>query len=300
MSANGQLPASELSPITGGVKGSDPGEGCLTHEAAAAWNAMAVKIHEERGVWIGVSGSVSAYRPLAVQWYFWNLYRSGQGNLAAYPGTSNHGWALAGDVPLFVRSLIDTYGAAFGWSKAWSDAPSEWWHLRYTSGHWAGHDPGPYGTGGGGPVDRYPSLHKGDKGGAVKRAQKHLHRWNVGITRPIPDGDFGAKTEKAVREFQITHDLSVDGKIGPRTWAQLRDIDYWLADERGHLNKLRLIRHRGGKGGKRARELRAWLLRRAASIKKTSATDGWNHRHRRQRYKALRRAAAGPKHDNHG
>jgi len=39
-----------------------------------------------------------AWRSYEKQVYFWNLYQAGTGNLAAYPGTSNHGWAIASDL----------------------------------------------------------------------------------------------------------------------------------------------------------------------------------------------------------
>jgi hypothetical protein len=32
-----------------------------------------------------------------------------------------------------MASLINRYGASYGWQKRWSDAPSEWWHFRYSS-----------------------------------------------------------------------------------------------------------------------------------------------------------------------
>ena len=61
-----------------------------------------------------------------------NLYVAGRGNLAARPGTSNHGWGTTVDVPQpAMRAAIDKHGASYGWSKRWSDAPSEWWHIRY-------------------------------------------------------------------------------------------------------------------------------------------------------------------------
>jgi hypothetical protein len=133
MSSNGDLPSSALSPIAGG--------GQLADDAAAAWNALAAHVKEKEGWSLRAS---EAYRTLARQWYFWNLYQSGRGNLAAYPGTSNHGWGLAVDLATYTdRNYIDKYGAQFGWSKSWSDAPGEWWHIKYQPGHYSGPDPGP-------------------------------------------------------------------------------------------------------------------------------------------------------------
>jgi hypothetical protein len=44
-----------------------------------------------------------------------------------------------------MRAMIDRIGAKYGWSKQWSDAQSEWWHIKYEAGHWSGTDPGPEG-----------------------------------------------------------------------------------------------------------------------------------------------------------
>jgi peptidoglycan hydrolase-like protein with peptidoglycan-binding domain len=65
----------------------------------------------------------------------------------------------------------------------------------------------------------HPTIKKGSQGAAVKLAQKRLvMRWyNPG---PI-DGKFGAKTEKAVKEYQGHRGLTADGIIGPKTWARL-------------------------------------------------------------------------------
>ena len=138
MAANGKLPASALAPIAGGQ---------LEHTAAAAWNAMNVEARRN-GVELRPTGSRSSYRPYADQQHFWNLYQAGKGNLAARPGSSNHGWGLAVDVATQgMRSMIDRIGRKYGWAKAWSDAPSEWWHLKYRAGVWSGKDPGPTGQG---------------------------------------------------------------------------------------------------------------------------------------------------------
>jgi chitosanase len=54
------------------------------------------------------------------------------------------------------------------------------------------------------------------RGQDVKRLQKML-----GFSDQDADGIFGKGTDQAVREFQRTHGLRVDGKVGPATWAEL-------------------------------------------------------------------------------
>lgn len=286
MSANGHLTRAELAPIIGGVPGPDPGQGCLSKEAAAAWNAMAHHIHEKTGIWIRTNGADSAYRPFSRQVY-WRSYWCGRGlcGNAAVPGTSNHGIGLATDDDPTTVSLIRQYGAPFGWRIECSDAPWESWHLKWCGG-WSGHDPGT----GTAPVITYPTLRKGDSGEAVKRAQKHLRRWNLGLTRPAIDGDFGERTADAVREFQIVHGLDVDGRIGPNTWRVLRHKDHFLDDERSQINRIRYRRFGGITPNERPKVERgkAWCLRRAKSIEEAAAKTGWDIAHRRKRYKVLK------------
>lgn len=134
---NGKLPASALAPIA---------QGNLKKEAAAGWNAMNVEARK-RGLQIVPTGSKSSYRTYEQQVELYNAYLNGTGNLAAKPGTSNHGWGDAVDVATTqMRSMIDQIGAQFGFSKSWSDAPSEWWHICYQAGHYKGPDPGPTGS----------------------------------------------------------------------------------------------------------------------------------------------------------
>ena len=135
MPANGQLPQSDLAPIAGGQ---------LRKDAAAAWNAMNVEARS-RGLELKPTGSKSSYRTLAQQNELYNAYLKG-GNLAAKPGTSNHGTGIAIDLATpQMRTMVDQIGAKYGFSKSWSDAPSEWWHIVYQPGHYSGADPGPTG-----------------------------------------------------------------------------------------------------------------------------------------------------------
>ena len=130
MASNGPLGDSELAAIPGGR---------LRKDAAASWLAMRAYIGKKRGVWVCPTSVRTAYRPYADQEYFWNLYRSGRGALAARPGTSNHGWGIAVDLPSpAMQAAVRECGHQFGWEirkgRLGSDAPSEPWHCTYHPG----------------------------------------------------------------------------------------------------------------------------------------------------------------------
>ena len=59
-------------------------------------------------------------------------------------------------------------------------------------------------------------LKEGSTGSLVKDLQKKL-----GIA---VDGDFGPNTRKAVVGFQVKHDLTADGIVGPKTWKVLYEL----------------------------------------------------------------------------
>jgi peptidoglycan hydrolase-like protein with peptidoglycan-binding domain len=69
-----------------------------------------------------------------------------------------------------------------------------------------------------------PVLRRGDEGDWVKFLQENLaaygHYGAEGEGDPV-DGVFGHGTEDAVRACQEQHGLTVDGVVGPRTWAAL-------------------------------------------------------------------------------
>ena len=68
------------------------------------------------------------------------------------------------------------------------------------------------------PVVSVPDaiLKEGSTGSLVKDLQKKL-----GIA---VDGDFGPNTRKAVVGFQVKHDLTADGVVGPKTWKVLYEL----------------------------------------------------------------------------
>jgi peptidoglycan hydrolase-like protein with peptidoglycan-binding domain len=66
-----------------------------------------------------------------------------------------------------------------------------------------------------------PVLRRGSAGSAVSGLQKGLRKLGGAgsATDPGPaDGDFGPRTETAVKEYQTQHSLQNDGVVGPRTW----------------------------------------------------------------------------------
>lgn len=65
----------------------------------------------------------------------------------------------------------------------------------------------------------YPVLKMGDQGSPVAVLQRYLNK--AGGYELSEDGVFGEKTYDAVKAFQESSGLSVDGIAGPTTWAVL-------------------------------------------------------------------------------
>ena len=216
MSKNGQLKSSELAPIAGG--------GRLEKEAARSWNAFANMMKKQHGFDVGVNDS---YRPLGKpgdakrgvwsQWAAWEKYQNGTGNLAARPGTSNHGLGRALDLPPATVEAVRKYGDLFGWNHAHSDAPSESWHHLYlpSQAHpnvinrWA-------------PKVVDPVIKQGDKGPSTKTLKTLLKKhgyWPA--LYPVVQG-FGGRTTDQVKKFQKAYGIKADGIVGSGTWKALR------------------------------------------------------------------------------
>jgi LysM repeat protein len=140
-----QVPASSVSGSTAGAGGGPPppeppywvapiycpcGEVYLASNAAAAWEAMRQESLSVYGIDLYPDGTLSAFRSYAQQLYLYNLYLSGQGSLAAVPGTSVHEYGTAIDLAEpSMRTVVDQIGANYGWAKI--EAPDEWWHINY-------------------------------------------------------------------------------------------------------------------------------------------------------------------------
>lgn len=215
MSSNGQLKPNELAPIAGG--------GYLEKEAARSWNAFANMMKRQHGFDVGVNDS---YRPLGKpgdlnrgvwsQWAAWERYQQG-GNLAARPGTSNHGLGRALDLQPATIEAVRKYGDLFGWNHAHSDAQSEPWHHLYLSSQ--AHK---------NVIDKWSPLvddviiKQGDKGPATKTLKTLLKKhgyWPA--IYPVVQG-FGALTTAQVKKFQTAYGIKSDGIVGPGTWKALR------------------------------------------------------------------------------
>lgn len=163
------------------------------------------------------------------RWY----HRSGA--QAAVPATSNHGIGCAVDFaeeldgdpgvesvsPAFVRWLVAN---AHRWGVS-AELDEEPWHWRYHAGpnvpaevlafHETSQPTTPVPPT---PAPTPPTLRRGATGGDVRTLQQALTRHGFPAA---PDGQFGPKTEAAVRAFQRSRRLTVDGVVGPQTWRAL-------------------------------------------------------------------------------
>lgn len=64
-----------------------------------------------------------------------------------------------------------------------------------------------------------PILSVGSQGQAVRDVQALLSQ--QGLYKNAPDGIYGAQTQAAVRQFQQSQNLAVDGIVGPQTWGAM-------------------------------------------------------------------------------
>lgn len=132
--SNGLIPASALCPLSAAGQ-------LLRCDAASQWNAMSAAYQQQSGAPICITDS---YRTFEVQ----VRLRQQKPTLAAVPGTSNHGWALAVDLCEAGHTGMGFATATFRWLKgnaeafgwvhpSWADpgrGQEEPWHWEYVGG----------------------------------------------------------------------------------------------------------------------------------------------------------------------
>lgn len=120
---NGQIPLSAMRVTE---------EGQYLHpNAHRAWGDLVRACAADTRVWMSCN---EGYRDLAKQQYYWDLYQSGQGNIAAPPGYSNHGRGIAVDIAGYesVFGWLIANAQKFQWSWATGQASGERWHWEFT------------------------------------------------------------------------------------------------------------------------------------------------------------------------
>ena len=278
--ANGRLPDSALASIPNGR---------LERNAARSWNAMRSYIGNRHGVWIRPLGPNSSYRTYASQQYFWNRYKRG-GNVAAYPGTSNHGWGKAVDVQTTAMAYyIRVYGGKFGWSWDEGRRSGEWWHMRYVGGYSGGSSTSTPST----PTNTRPVLKRGSRGDKVRQVQRLLRE--KGFSSVSVDGHFGASTQLAVQRLHRAYGHDGHGHVGPTMWKILLDEHPWrvLTSEERAMAATLLFERRVAKrnGGwhkidpshlRNAEKAKAWLEERNEELHRLGLSSKSNRarRHR--------------------
>lgn len=132
---NGAISRDKLAEVFPRQFDRDLGGPALMHpEAAAAMSTMLQRAEEVGFPDLAVSLS---YRTLAKQQEKWANFQAG-GNLAAVPGTSNHGWAVAADMRwgrLVTLAWLQANAPRYGFIN---DVPSENWHYTYQEHRWNG------------------------------------------------------------------------------------------------------------------------------------------------------------------
>lgn len=208
MPENGKLPKSELAPIPGGE---------LRKDAAVAWNAPG----GPADAGLRPTGSRSSYRTYGEQQELYAAYMNGTGNLAAVPGTSNHGWGLAVDLAeTWMADWIQAHGGRYGWKK--TEAFSEWWHYNFI---------------GGVSFPSFEPLRHGMRGKRVAHFARRLRFIHPAgskhgyLRRPF--WKFKDRMVQGVKAFQRDQGLKADGVIGPRTAARINGVFKRQFRERG-------------------------------------------------------------------
>lgn len=194
---------------------------------------------EHRGGELGIGGGWRLTQPpkpgFAAEGRSFHQYQTFASGLVAYAA-----------VDLVIPNPVGVHRAP-GWNDtadapewglhAFIKSPPEPWHMQPIElagyGRWVTGDPDeglspridpvagfPLPTGPTMPGGQFvhATIRKGDVNADVYAAQVVL-RLRAGQPHVVADGKFGAQTEAAVRSVQAYFGLTVDGVVGPKTWA---------------------------------------------------------------------------------
>ena len=133
---NGRISSALMATVPASVAGS----GFLRADAARQFFALAGAFQSATGRALVIT---EGYRSYDRQVEYWNRYQAGTGNLAAYPGTSNHGWGISCDFGAnvnvagsFQKRWMDANAPAYGWTPTGNGfSQPEPWHFDYTSAY---------------------------------------------------------------------------------------------------------------------------------------------------------------------
>jgi peptidoglycan hydrolase-like protein with peptidoglycan-binding domain len=232
---NGAIPLDQM------IKVAPIGEGYLVPEAAAAWRNLqnaasaagfsltmtgAYRTYDRQEAMFGERYSTSNTGRSSKSWNGKQYWLKPNMAMAAVPGTSNHGWGCAVDAALggygkeakSVGEPFLSWAVEHALSHGWSwEVQSEAWHLRLVAFDSIPRDEK---TATSGAVPPQPTLQVGSKGGQVAALQNLclFFKWgDVGKA----DGQFGPRTEAAVKVLQGAVSAKPDGQYGPKSAAAL-------------------------------------------------------------------------------
>lgn len=161
------------------------------------------------------------HRTMARQWYFWRLYQSGAGAIAAFPsplaphirtGRIDHAIDFSNDPAVFAwlqRKGLDPHRTV-----RWPDGTvRESWHIEVTAAKLRAYYAEWAKTNG--------VIHKGSTGDRVAHLQVLLRQTGYLRRSWKAHKKYTLTVRRAVRKFQREHSLPVDGVVGPKTWGAL-------------------------------------------------------------------------------
>lgn len=185
------------------------------------------------GTWGGYSTTTFVTHGIMVE-IPWSELRPGDAIGRCGPGTDSSGNGN-GHIMLWLgkegsRHRIRDHGSGVGPKERLVTPPSDYRAFRFVGvegmdieigdlkpdqfplqpGHYFGNIAGPNESHGGGVSADIPY---------IRAIQQRLN--DLGFAAGVVDGEFGPATEAAVRNFQGSRSIEVDGKVGPVTWGQL-------------------------------------------------------------------------------